>query len=165
MYVVYKNTSTKGRAKKTSLSLAVFENSAHSCLRRSNQRTRARPSPQGPWVCWLSSWRRAHRSLTPLPEVTHALCLFSVQGPDARGRVRRHQGSAEEDQGGLLLNKSWRVAGEEKGSGKEIMCQCIIADMGNYQPFIQTAVGLNLLTFLLFRVSALNCFWVLGDPK
>lgn len=45
-----------------------------------------------------------------------------------------------------------------KRSREEIPCQCIIADMGNYQPFIQTAVGLNLLTFLLFRVSALNCF-------
>lgn len=38
------------------------------------------------------------------------------------------------------------------------MCQYIIADMGNYEPFIQTAVGLNLLTLLLFGVSALNCF-------
>lgn len=44
-----------------------------------------------------------------------------------------------------------------KGAGRSL-CRCIIADMGNYQPFIQTAVGLNLLTFLLFRVSALNCF-------
>lgn len=36
--------------------------------------------------------------------------------------------------------------------------------MGNYQPFIQTAVGLNLLTFLLFRVSALGLLSP-GGPK
>lgn len=45
-----------------------------------------------------------------------------------------------------------------KVAEKEITSQCIIADVGNYEPFIQTAVGLNLVTFLLFGVSALNCF-------
>lgn len=81
------------------------------------------------------------------------MCLLSTQGLWASWGAGDH-GPQKIKVGSFHAHPD----GAGEGEVREEVCGCIIADMGNYQPFIQTAVGLNLLTFLLFRVSALNCF-------